>query len=380
MSQAGPQRPLEFGGEPDQRAVIEFLADPASHGGQPVRCFETHGNLVFVAGDDAFKVKRAVRFDYMDFSTLGKRRAACEREVAVNRRCGGDLYVGAIPIRRLPNGRLSLGGDGAIIDWAVRMRRFEQKALLSERARIAGIDSALAKQVADAVYACHDGADCAPRSSGLEALQELCRSIAVGLKGQGVFADKDIDRLAVGLSQQLDAAAGVLNQRAQRGYVRRCHGDLHLANIVLWRGQPVLYDAIEFDEALATIDTLYDLAFLLMDLDVHGLRPAANVVLNHYLWLSGDDWHLRGLPALPAFLALRAAVRARVMGDRAGQQPAHVRSKAIADARRFLDAALSYLVPPAPELMAVGGFSGTGKSTLAAALAPWIGARRGQCI
>jgi predicted kinase len=152
---------------------------------------------------------------------------------------------------------------------------------------------------------------------------------------------------------------------------------LHLANIVLWQGRPVLYDAIEFDEALATIDTLYDLAFLLMDLDVHGLRPAANVVLNHYLWLSGDDWDLQGLPALPALLALRAAVRARVMADRARQQPARVRSEAIADARRFLDAALRYLVPPAPELMAVGGFSGTGKSTLAAALAPWIGAAPG---
>jgi uncharacterized protein len=377
MSQAGPQQPLEFGGESDQRAVIDFLADPASFGGQPVERFETHGNLVFVAGGDAFKIKRAVRFDYMDFSTLAKRRAACRREVAVNQRCGGDLYVGSIPIRRSAAGQLSFGGDGVIVEWAVRMRRFEQEALLSERARNGDIDAALAKQLAAAVYACHNGADRAPRASGLEALQDLRRSIGVGLKGQGVFYAQDAGRLAVGLRQQLDGAAAVLNERAHRGYVRRCHGDLHLANIVLWHGRPILYDAIEFDEALATIDTLYDLAFLLMDLDFHGLRPTANTVLNRYLWLSSDSWDLQGLRALPAFLTMRAAIRARVTADRASQKDGAVRTAAIAHAQRYLDAASSYVVPVPPKLIAVGGFSGTGKTTLAAALAPWIGGAPG---
>ena len=109
------------------------------------------------------------------------------------------------------------------------------------------------------------------------------------------------------------------------GFVRRCHGDLHLANIVMWDGRPALYDAIEFDEAIATVDTLYDLAFLLMDLDHYDQRPAANIVLNRYLWRSGEPLDLRGLIAMPLFLALRAAVRAMVTADRAGQESREAR-------------------------------------------------------
>ena len=113
-------------------------------------------------------------------------------------------------------------------------------------------------------------------------------------------------------------------QRAAAGFVRRCHGDLHLNNVVLWRGRPVLFDAIEFDEEIATIDTLYDLAFLLMDLDNRGRRGAANIVLNRYLWRSGADLDLHGLAALPLFLGLRAAIRAMVTAERAQQETAEV--------------------------------------------------------
>jgi predicted kinase len=145
----------------------------------------------------------------------------------------------------------------------------------------------------------------------------------------------------------------------------------------MWHGRPVLYDAIEFDEAIATIDTLYDLAFLLMDLGWHGQRPAANVVLNHYLWRSQDDLDLQGLAALPLFLALRAAVRAVVTVDRAAQESAGARARDLDRARGYLATALGYLEPPSPRLVAVGGLSGTGKTTLAAALAPSLGAAPG---
>jgi uncharacterized protein len=365
-------------GAAEQRAVIDFLADPNTHGGHAVERFATHGNLVFVAGADAFKIKRAVRFDYMDFSTLAKRHAACLHELTVNRRCGGDLYVGCVPVRRSTNGQLSFRGDGAIVEWVVHMRRFEQKDLLSTLAQQHRIDPALAQQLADAVFACHAGAERRTSSSAVTALQGLALSIGAGLAKTGVFSKAATDQLAAGLSQQLDGAAAVLAERAHRGFVRRCHGDLHLANIVLWRGRPTLYDAIEFDDALATIDTLYDLAFLLMDLDFQGLRPAANAVLNRYLWCSGDDWDLRGLLALPLFLALRAAIRARVTAERAGQEDGATTPLAhLARARRYLDAALDYLAPAPPRLFAVAGFSGSGKTTLAAALAPWIGSAPG---
>jgi predicted kinase len=156
--------------------------------------------------------------------------------------------------------------------------------------------------------------------------------------------------------------------------VRRCHGDLHLNNVVLWHGRPVLFDALEFDDDLATIDTLYDLAFLLMDLDVRGQRQAANEVLNRYLWRSGAALDLRGLGALPLLLGLRSTVRAMVTAERAGQQKgSEAQARHRSEAGRYLDAALAYLAPPLPQLIAVGGLSGTGKSTLARALAPEIG-------
>jgi len=175
------------------------------------------------------------------------------------------------------------------------------------------------------------------------------------------------------LTAAIGTAAARLDARAAEGFVRRCHGDLHLDNIVVWQGRPVLYDAIEFDEAIASVDTLYDLAFLLMDLDRHHQRAAANVVLNRYLWRSGERLDLQGLIALPLFLALRAAVRAMVSADRAAQKPGQTGASDLEMARAYLAAAIDYLALPGPHLIAIGGLSGTGKTTLATSIAPRIG-------
>jgi hypothetical protein len=152
---------------------------------------------------------------------------------------------------------------------------------------------------------------------------------------------------------------------------------LHLGNIVLWHGRPVFFDAIEFDEAIATIDTLYDLAFLLMHLDWRGHRRAANIVLNRYLWRGNDDLDLRGLVALPLFLALRAGIRAMVTAERAAQESPQAAERDRNVARNYLRAALAYAAPLPPRLIAIGGLSGTGKSTLGVALAPHLGSAPG---
>lgn len=374
----GPSHQADNGIGRDQHAVIDFLADPATHGGvERVERFETHGNLVFLVGTEAFKIKRAVRFEYMDFSTLDKRRIACLREVEVNQRYDGDLYLGCVPIRRASGGRLSFSGDGEIIEWAVKMQRFDQADLFSKLAEHGKIDADLSKQLASTVYGCHASALPAAPTSGTASFQGLASSIVSALVAADPFDMADISRLAAGLNRQLNRAAGVLDERARRGFVRRGHGDLHLANIVLWHGRPTLYDAIEFDEALATIDTLYDLAFLLMDLEFRGQRPAANTVLNQYLWCGRQVWDLQGLAGLPLFLALRAAIRARVTVDRAAQEHGQARDEDLARARRYLQAALDYVEPSSPQLVAVGGLSGSGKTTLAAALAPCIGSAPG---
>ena len=357
----------------DQAAVIAFLADPSSYAGvSRVDRFETHGNLVFLTGADAWKIKRAVRFPYMDFSTLEKRRAACAREMEVNSCFAPDLYLGCVPITRSVDGKLAFGGNGDIVEWTVHMRRFDQSALLTNIAAAEGIDADLAKAVADAVFDSHRDAQRVNPASGAAHVAELVSSICGSLARPDAFAREDASTFSQDAQSQLRRASTTLDRRAKAGCVRRCHGDLHLGNIVLWQGRPVLFDAIEFDEKIATVDTLYDLAFLLMDLDRHRQAQAANIVLNRYLWRSHDDLDLMGLQTLPLFLGLRAGVRAMVTIDRAAQEDSEAAEEDRESARTYLRAALGYLAPSPPQLIAIGGLSGTGKTTLAAALAPGL--------
>ncbi len=363
-------------GRDDQAEVIAFLSDPKSYPTKPDRVerFETHGALVFLAGEEAWKIKRAVRFPYMDFSTLEKRKAVCAREVEINRRFAPEIYLGTTPITRMHDGRLELEGGGEIVEWAVRMRRFDQAALLSYMAKSGPIPPELASDLGDVAYESHQGAQRTVREREADRVERLVASVCQTLAAlPDTFGAGKVQRFRERATGETRRCAALLGERASADLVRRCHGDLHLNNIVLWRGHPVLFDAIEFDDDLATIDTLYDLAFLLMDLDRSGQRPAANTVLNRYLWRSNTPLDLRGLRALPLFLGLRAGIRAMVTAERAEQEHG---SENICDRRRareFLDAATAYLAPSAPRLIAIGGLSGTGKSTLGRALAPDVG-------
>lgn len=360
----------------DQAEIIAFLASTATYPGvqAPVTQIETHGALVFLAGDDAYKIKRAVRFDYMDFSTLERRRAAIEREYEINRPNAPEIYLGVAPITREPDGALQIGGTGGVVEWALHMRRFDQPDLLSAIAGRGALTPALARDLADAVFASHRAA---PRCTDAQAETRMARiagSLAHGLGEVAPMLAFKRAAFEAAVRQQLDHATACLRARGGAGFIARCHGDLHLNNIVLWNGVPTLFDAIEFDETLATTDTLYDLAFLLMDLDHRGHRQAANIVLNRYLARSGAALDIEGLAAMPLFLGLRSAVRALVTTQRALQEPAGgaARETDLAAARSSANDAMRYLTPPQATLIAVGGLSGTGKSTLAAAIAPAV--------
>jgi aminoglycoside phosphotransferase family enzyme/predicted kinase len=310
----------------------------------------------------------------MDFSTLEKRRAVCAREVEVNRRFAPELYLGIVPIARGPDGRLQLGGEGEIVEWAVHMRRFEQADLMSRVAEAGPLAPDLARTLGDVVYASHLAAEPAAVEGGAGRFERLLASFSATLEGlRDALGPVAVQSFAERARSALRRGAAVLDRRAAAGFVRRCHGDLHLGNIVLWRGRPVLFDAIEFDEEIATVDALYDLAFLLMDLDRSGQRHAANAVLNRYLWRSNARLDLDGLAALPLFLGLRAGIRAMVTAERAEQEEGRAGARDRRRARDLLAAALAYLTPPAPQLIAVGGLSGSGKSTLGRGLAPEVG-------
>jgi predicted kinase len=256
----------------------------------------------------------------------------------------------------------------------VRLRRFDQAALLGRIAHAGALPAQLARDLADAVYESHRRAQPAAGVQGAARFERLAASVSATLADlHGVLDAGVLQEFSERLTAALHRADAILDERAAAGFVRRCHGDLHLNNIVLWGGRPVLFDAIEFDDDLATIDTLYDLAFLLMDLDQRGQRGAANAVLNRYLWRSGTTTDLQGLRALPLFLGLRSAIRAMVTAERAEQERGEDRARDDQAARRYLEATLAYLAPAAPRLIAVGGLSGAGKSTLARALAPTTG-------
>ncbi|MGI9414754.1 MAG: AAA family ATPase [Hyphomicrobiales bacterium] len=360
-----------------QQDVIAFLGDPASHHPAPgqVERIETHGAVVFLAGPSVYKIKRAVHYAYMDYSTLEKRHAMCLRELEINRRTAPGIYLDVVAITRETDDALAIGGPGTPVEWALHMRRFDQDALLAAVADAGLLDRDLVKALAATVAGFHRAAEPVARAGGAGPMDDIITELSDAF-GE---APDGLERTAfeAPARKQLALSRVCLDARARNGHVRRCHGDLHLNNIVLIEGAPVLFDAIEFDDTFATIDTLYDLAFLVMDMDERGLRDEANLLLNRYLHHSAADADLEGLIALPLFLACRAGIRAMVTMQRARLAGAPASSGLIAEAQRYFDAATGYLDPEPARLIAVGGLSGTGKSTLAATLAPKFGAAPG---
>jgi len=350
-----------------QQEVFAFLADPATHGGKPVERIDTHGAAVFLAGERALKVKRAVRFPFLDYSTPDKRRAACEDELTVNRRFAPQIYRGVVAITRAGDGALQIGGDGAVVDWAVEMARFDERRTLDHLAAAGPLDAGLVVRIADVIAASHAGAAVAPATPWIASIPTI-----IAANTSAFQAARGFDAAQVAALDRLGRAAfarnrAMLERRGAQGFVRHCHGDLHLANIVLIERTPVLFDAIEFDPAIASVDVLYDLAFTLMDL-IHSQRcDAANLLLNRYLAVTADA-NLDALAALPLLMSMRAGIRANVLLSRPARDAA-----AAATIRRDADAyftlALRLVAPPPPRLIAIGGLSGTGKSVLARALA-----------
>lgn len=355
----------------EQRDAIAFLSDPSSYeAAGDVERLETHISLVFLTGDRAYKLKRAVRFPYVDFSTVEHRRAACTAELTLNRRTAPQLYLETRAIVRRADGAFCWEGDGDIVDWVVVMRRFDQNQRLDAVAKTGGLEPRLLQALAAHIAEFHDKAERRPESGRVTALAAVIAENDQCLRASRnvAFPPERIDELRERSQSWLSRIDDLVDKRCDDGKVRRCHGDLHLRNICVIDGKPVLFDCIEFSDAFACIDVLYDLAFLLMDLDHQGHRDSANLVLNRYLDLTGDT---EGLAAMPLFISLRAAIRAHVTASAGG---------ASEEALAYLDHACAALQPAPPRLIAVGGLSGTGKSTLAAALAPALAAPPGARV
>ena len=362
--------------ETEQNEVIRFLRSAAWKKGDAAvaEVVETHGAYVFLSGKEALKIKRAATYDYMDFSRLATREAMLRRELELNLPAAPQIYRDVVAVTRECAGDLALGGTGEPVEWVLRMWRFPADAELEKIAERGAFTDELSDELGRSIAAYHHSSEPRP-ADGAELVQAILEELATAFDDM----HEDLPRSRTEMFQKLAAAelrsvAALLVARGHAGHVRRGHGDLHLRNLVLIDDKPVPFDALEFDETLGTCDVLYDLAFLIMDLCHRDLRRPANIVLNSYL-LTAEKEEDTGTRALPLFLAVRAAIRAMVdvQIDRARGS----RGQKSADARRYLRDALAFLAPPEPRIIAIGGLSGTGKTTLARCLSPEIGAAPG---
>ncbi|MDO6584504.1 AAA family ATPase [Salipiger sp. 1_MG-2023] len=353
-----------------QQQTIDWLCAPANHGGETVTHVQTHGAHVFLSGDEAWKIKRAVTYDYMDFSTLLRRRAMLERELSLNAGAAPGIYRDVVALSRAAGGELELDGPGPAVEWVLRMKRFPQEDELSEIADRGALDDQLSIALGESVRAYHEAAP-QRAADGPKLICDIIDELTAAFAGmtEELGADR-VRSFDIPARAALAAVAPLLTQRAQAGAVRRCHGDLHLRNLVLLDGRPVPFDALEFDEVLGTCDVLYDLAFLVMDLRHRGLTRAACMTLDAWLFAAKGSEDA-GSAALPLFLGIRAAIRAMVEIQTA--RATRGASGHIDAAQGFLDDALADFTPQPPMLLAVGGMSGVGKTTLARDLATLVG-------
>jgi aminoglycoside phosphotransferase family enzyme/predicted kinase len=348
----------------EQQEAAAFLGGLSSG-----RSRETHISAVFIGEDTVWKLKKAVRLPFLDFSTLQSRHHFLQRELALNKPAAPGIYRDVVAVVRQSDGTLALGldpGEAPVLDWVLRMAPVADEHFLDVMASRGALSPPLLDALGDCVAAFHARLPPVTGWDSLAAMLRLTRgnarsAVAAGLPSADVRAWQDRTEAAVRKLGPWFA------ERAAAGFVRRCHGDLHLGNLCLWHGVPVPFDALEFDEAMATIDVGYDLAFLLMDLDRRVNRAAANRVMNRAVARTGDAAVTRGFPL---FLSQRAMVRSHVSAA-SGQ---------LNDAQAYLWAAQDYLSRSAPFVLAIGGLPGSGKSTLARLLAPDLGAAPGALL
>lgn len=367
---------------PENAELLDFLAKPEAYGlgaREKIRRIDTHASHVFLAGERAYKMKKPVRFTFLDFSTLKKRKLACEREVELNRRTAPDFYLGVVPVRRVGRDFRFGGDEGEIAEYLVEMKRFGDEGLLATLAEKGELTLPPVEELAGAVAGFHRRAEVRRDFGGAEGTAKIVAGSEEDMKESiGPVLDTDAAREVTEKSRALISRhRALLDERREQGWVRHCHGDLHLGNVTMVDGRPVIFDCVEFSDHIARIDTLYDLAFLLMDLAFRGERDerlggfanrALNVYLDH-LTMAEIDAATRGLALLPLFVSMRAVVRAKVTAVQAKGGNDEKRDLA----RAYLDYAVRALASHPARLVAVGGLSGTGKSTLAKKLAGRIG-------
>ncbi len=374
MSEAGTNGPAPEPDADEWAAMAAWLAEPSHHGARDGRRIDTHTAMIALVGERAWKLRRPVDYGWLDYGTRARRLQCAELEISLNGPTAPGLYIGLGGIAPDGDGFRLIEPGGSLPETAeacVVMERFGGDQLFDRKASEQRLTPSLIHAAGRAVAEMHKTR---PQLAKVMPYHELIENEIAELTAMtDIFRPDMVETYAEALRTKRDRRADVLAGRT----VRRCHGDLHLGNIVMWNGEPTPFDCIEFNDDFSVIDPLYDIAFLLMDLEHRGIFRLASIAYN--AWAErmaaepGRDVHTAygGAGLLPLCKAIRAGVRAKVGGLAARHWEGASRENAIRAARAYLAEAAQYVIPrPEPRLIAVGGLSGSGKSSMARGLAP----------
>lgn len=344
----------------------EFYPDPVDH----VELIETHISQVFLTGQYAYKIKKPVNFGFLDFSELKRRKFYCEEELRLNGRLAPDVYLDVIPITRSDNS-IKFNGDGDIIEYAIKMKQFPQQGLLSHLVEKDQLTKEQITELAEVIAEFHQNIEKLGNSSDIGTASEILKPVNHNFEILQPLLDaaqqeklNKIRKESLSLHQQIKT---FLEERKQLGFIRECHGDLHLGNIALINNHVTAFDGIEFNDSFRWIDTISEIAFLTMDLDDHQQSTYATIFLNHYLEITGD---YEGLTTLTFYKIYRAMVRAKVVGLRRTQLKSDCDeyNQDTKELNNYLQLAERYCNTEKGNIIITHGISGSGKSWLATRL------------
>lgn len=360
---------------------VQGLKNPKcySHSVDQVRLVETHISWVVLTGRYAYKIKKPVAFSFVDFLTLEKRRWFCEEEIRLNRRLAPDVYLGTVPISGSPT-HPHIDGQGPPFEFAVKMKQFSSESEMHEILFGGKTAESTIIQLADRIAIFHAEIDKSKEDSSYgnpdrvwQAIKECFEEIPLHFLSH--TTQKYMTTINSWLQEEWHRVHDVFLQRKKTGFVRECHGDLHLGNLAIFEGNVCVFDALEFEPRLRWIDVMSEIAFLVMDLQKNGRWDLAFVLLNRYVEQTGDYY---GLAVFRLYQVYRALVRAKVIGLRIMQlenqnkDSKRVRQEMVA----YLDLVNQLIKPPAPFLLLMHGVSGAGKTTLSIEVIKSLGSIR----
>jgi len=352
----------------DQATLVTSLmrADAYPHPVTKLELYDTHISWVILTGPFAYKIKKALKLEFLDFSTLELRRHFCEEELRLNRRWAPELYLDVVTVAGSQT-RPVLGGAGAPLEYAVKMLQFEQEFQLDKQLGLDRLTAQDMRDLAETIDGYHAKAEIVPLVDEEQAVDDVSAPMFENFPPlQGVANPAQLDDVRSWTENTLDGLRGNLLQRREAGFVRECHGDLHLTNLVRLPSGIVPYDCVEFAPELRVMDVLSDLSFLVMDLVARGRPDLGFVLLNRYLEKNGD---YSGMTVFGLYFVYHCMIRAKVAAIRSTE-------RSLEELKSRLAVAVEWIELPPPVLVLMHGFSGSGKTWLSSQLLPELPAIR----